>query len=68
MDLYTLRGLFADDSQLVRIFDLNNDAKMIYEGEFSDLPMSLENYEVSSIDNIYPDNDGYVGINIELED
>lgn len=68
MDLYTLRGLFADDSQLVRIFDLNNDAEMIYEGEFSDLPMSLENYEVSSIDNIYPDNDGYVGINIELED
>lgn len=64
MDLYNLRNLFIDETQLVRIYDLKNDAELIYEGSFNELPSELESFDVSSIDNIYPDNDGYLGINI----
>ena len=64
MDLYNLRNLFIDETQLVRIYDLKNDAELIYEGSSLNFLVNQKVFDVSSIDNIYPDNDGYLGINI----
>ena len=69
MDLYDFRNLIVDDSQPVRIYNLANDAEVVFEGDFCDLPSELECCEICSIDNLYKsDFDGYIGINIELED
>lgn len=68
MTLYDLKELFVDDSQLIRIYNLGSE-EYLYEGEFADLPTELEDYEVMSIDTIYKiDFDGYITINIEMED
>ena len=68
MTLYDFRYLFVDNSQLVRIYDITSDKK-VFEGEFENLPTELEDYEVMSIDTIYKiDFDGYITINIEMED
>ena len=68
MTLYDFRYLFVDDSQLVRIYDITSE-KNVFEGEFENLPTELEDYEVMSIDTIYKiDFDGYITINIEMED
>lgn len=64
MRLYELRELFIDESQLVRVYDATDDVELIYEGNFDMLPEELEDEEVSSLDNVYKDNDGYFGINI----
>lgn len=61
--LYDYRGMFTDESQLVRIFDNGNE--VVYEGAFDELPDELEDSEISSFD--YMDKssfDGYIGINI----
>ena len=68
MTLYDLRCLFVDESQEVKIYDISSDnADLIYEGEFIDLPFEYEDLEVSSIDNVYKDM-GFVGINVDLTD
>lgn len=69
MDLYDFRNLMVDDSQPVRIYNLANNAEVIFEGDFCDLPRRWEDCEICSIDNLFKnDFDGYIGINIELED
>lgn len=66
MTLYDVRELFVDDSQLVRIYNVDTD-EYIYEGEFIDLSEDMEDREVCSIDSLYPCDyfDGYVTINVE---
>ena len=68
MTLYDLRYLFVDGSQLVKIYDLTSEEN-VFEGEFDDMDSYLEDYEVMSIDNVYKfDFDGYITINIEMEE
>lgn len=69
MTLYDLREMFIDDSQMIRIYDIAKEDN-IYEGEFRDIPDEYEDYEISSIDSVYPtiNFDGYITINIDTED
>lgn len=63
-----LLDLFVDREQMIRVYDLENDANCIYEGDGREIPYDIECLEISSIDNIYPDNDGYVGINVSIDE
>ena len=68
MTLYDLRYLFTDESQLVRIYDITSEENG-YEGEFDNMDSYLEEYEVMSIDTVYKfDFNGYITINIEMEE
>lgn len=69
MTLYDLQCIMvAADDQLVRIYNLNDgDCETIYDGLLSDIPYSLEDVEISSIDNVYR-GDNFIGINIEIEE
>ena len=68
MTLYDLRYLFVDGSQLVKIYDLTSEEN-VFEGEFDDMDSYLEDYEVMSIDTVWKfDFDGYITINIEMEE
>jgi hypothetical protein len=68
MTLYEFRCLFLDDSQEVKIYNINgDDIPVIFEGEFCDLPEEYEDIEISSIDNVYGDCN-FIGINVELEE
>lgn len=69
MTLYDLQCIMvAADDQLVRIYNLNDgDCETIYNGLLSDIPYSLEDVEISSIDNVYR-GDNFIGINIELDE
>ena len=68
MTLYDFRYLLTDGSQLVRIYDLTSEEN-VYEGEFDDMDSYLEDYEIMSIDGVYKfDFDGYITINIEMEE
>lgn len=66
MTLYEFRCLFFDDSQQVKIYNLNGEnIPTIFEGEFCDLPVEYEDLEISSIDNVFGGID-FIGINVEL--
>lgn len=68
MDLQTLRDLFVDDTQDVRIYDLSGDVpNIIYEGAFGDMPEELDYQEIMSIDILDRINDGFLGINIDMQ-
>lgn len=62
--IYDLINLFIDDSQDIRVYDLAQEAKIVYEGEARNVLPEIEFEAISSIDNINPDSDGYIGINI----
>lgn len=67
MTLYELRSLFIDDSQWVKVYNLNGEnIPVIFEGEFCDLPEEYEDLEISSIDNVFGGID-FIGINVELD-
>ena len=65
--VYELKEMFLDSNQLIRLYDLNNNAEMIYEGAIEEVPNEYEDLDIESIDNIYEGNfDGYIGINVSL--
>jgi len=68
MTLYDLQYIMvAADDQFVRVYNLNGgDCETIYDGLLSDIPYSLEDIEISSIDNVYGDCN-YIGINIDFD-
>ena len=65
MTIYELRGLFIDERQMCYIWALESEEE-IFRGQMSDIPEEIEDIEISSLDNIYPDNKGYIGINIDI--
>jgi len=66
--LYDLKELFVDDSQLIRIYDTETEENM-FEGEFCDMPEEYEDCEAMSIDSVWAvDFDGYITINISIEE
>lgn len=69
MDLYDFRGLLTDESQPVRIYDLNNDCDLLYAGDFDKMPSVLENYEIASIDSLYKCSfDGFMSFCVEFDE
>lgn len=67
MTLYEFRYLFLDDSQQIKVYNLNGEnIPTIFEGEFCDLPEEYEDLEISSIDNVFGGID-FIGINVELD-
>lgn len=68
MDLQSLRDLFVDDTQDVRIYDLSGDVpNIMHEGAFGDMPEELDYQEIMSIDILDRINDGFLGINIDMQ-
>lgn len=66
MSIYELMDLFVDNDQMIYIYDFTGETE-VYRGSFADLEDDrIASSEVMSIDNIYPDNSGFIGINIEL--
>lgn len=67
MTIADLLELFVDDSQMIRIFDIGDaDCPILYEGEGKELLDDWKDLEISSLDNIWPNSDCYIGINIDL--
>lgn len=64
MTVYDIMQLFIDsDNQHIQIW--SDDAeKIVYDGDYGDIPESLDYAEISSIDNIYADNKGVICLNI----
>lgn len=65
MTIYEFRELFIDERQMCYIWALESEEE-IFRGQMSDVPEEIEDIEISSLDNIYPDNKGYIGINIDI--
>lgn len=64
MTVYDIMQLFIDpDSQHIQIW-LDDEEKIVYDGDYGDIPENMDNAEVSSIDNIYADNKGVICLNI----
>lgn len=42
----------------------DDEGKIVYDGDYGDIPEGLDYAEVSSIDNIYADNKGVICLNI----
>lgn len=64
MSIYDLRELFIDTAQMCYIWALDSEEE-IFRGSMDDIDDDLLEEEVSSLDNVYRDNNGYIGINIE---
>jgi len=67
MTIYELRELFIDDDQDCYIYNLDTQEE-VYKGSMRDIPEELEDREISSLDNVYADNNGVIGINIAEEE
>lgn len=63
MSVYDLKELFVDDDQNVYIYSLDDEVE-VFRGSLREVDDDMLDEEIMSIDNIYPDNDGYIGINI----
>lgn len=69
MDLYDFRGLLTDESQPVRIYNVNNDCELMYEGDFDRMPNVLEDYEITSVDSLYTYSfDGFMGFCVAFDE
>lgn len=67
MTIEEILELFIDDSQNIRVFDLHEEEE-IFCGDSRDLDDAIKNYTICSIDNIYPNNDGYICFNVDTSE
>lgn len=65
MTIYDLRYLFFDDDQQCYIYAMESE-KELFRGSMRDIPEELEDEEISSLDNVYPNNEGVIGINVDM--
>ena len=64
MTVYDIMQLFIDpDSQHIQIWS-DDEGKIVYDGDYGDIPEGLDYAEVSSIDNVYADNKGVICLNV----
>ena len=56
--------LFVDE-QNIKVYDLENNGKVIYEGSSEDTPMEIDVLDIVSIDNL--DRTAILGINVSIE-
>lgn len=64
MSIADFGELFIDSAQDCYIYDFNTEAE-IFRGSMDEIPEDMEYLEICSLDNIYRNNDGYIGINID---
>lgn len=66
MTVEEIMELFVDDSQEIELWDINKE-ETVFKGDYRDLhDDNLLYAEVSSIDNIYPNNKGIITFNVEV--
>jgi hypothetical protein len=52
------------ESQHIQIWS-NDREKVVFDGYYNDIPESLQNTDVTSIDNVYSDNKGIFVLNVD---
>ena len=62
-----LELLIDGDSQHINIYD-NEKGEVIFDGEGCEIPDELLYAEVTSIDNVYADNNGVITLNVDAEE
>ena len=66
MTVEEIMELFVDDSQEIELWDINKE-ETVFKGDYRDLnDNDLLYAELSSIDNIYPNNNGIITFNVEV--
>ena len=64
MTVYDIMQLFIDpDVQHIQIWS-DDEEKIVYDGDYGDIPEHMNYAEVSSIDNVYADNKGVICLNV----
>lgn len=64
MTVYDIMQLFIDpDAQHIQIYS-DDEEKIVYDGDYGDIPEHMNYVEVSSIDNVYADNKGVICLNV----
>lgn len=51
------------DAQHIQIWS-DDEEKIVYDGDYGDVPEHMNYAEVSSIDNVYADNKGVICLNV----
>lgn len=63
MNIREFVNLFNDDCQMIRLFDMANKDKIVFEGEINELPDDFDNCRVIYLDTMIEDVfDGHLGI------
>lgn len=64
MTVYDIMQLFIDpDTQHIQIWS-DDEEKIVYDGDYGDVPEHMNYAEVSSVDNVYADNKGIICLNV----
>lgn len=64
MTVYDIMQLFIDpDVQHIQIWS-DDEEKIVYDGDYGDIPEHMNYAEVSSIDNVYADSNGVICLNV----
>lgn len=64
MTVYDIMQLFIDpDVQHIQIWS-DDEEKIVYDGDYGDIPEHMNYAEVSSIDNVYADSKGVICLNV----
>ena len=64
MTVYDIMQLFIDpDVQHIQIWS-DDEEKIVYDGDYGDIPEHKNYAEVSSIDNVYADSKGVICLNV----
>lgn len=64
MIVYDIMQLFIDpDVQHIQIWS-DDEEKIVYDGDYGDIPEHMNYAEVSSIDNVYADSKGVICLNV----
>lgn len=63
----TIRDLceMFPDAQKIKVYNIENNADVIYEGSSEDVPFDIDDIEICSIDNL--DRTEILGINVSIE-
>ena len=68
MNIREFVNLFNDDCQMIRLFDMANKEKIVFEGEINKMPDDFDNCTVIYLDTMIEDIfDGHLGIFIATE-
>ena len=64
MTVQEFMEMFIDpDAQHIQIWS-DDEEKIVYDGDYGDVPEHMNYAEVSSIDNVYADNKGVICFNV----
>lgn len=64
MTIRDLCEMFPDE-QKIKVYNIENNAEIIYEGSSENVPVDIDDIEICSIDNL--DRTEILGINVSIE-